>query len=175
MHLETIWHAIAANVFIDWFVKFPALWLAAGFIGGGAITGVVSVLVFRKYGNTLTNANDKLVGIQEKQLDMMERTLQMQKEHYEAEISECKRERQEYKDTLHSKREEWNAESIKMQLLIQELESRPDMTALGTAMTEVVKLIETVAANLDKHDKSVDERMTKFMAILATVKANAKR
>jgi gas vesicle protein len=93
-----------SNLFIstllDWFIKFPALWAATGFIVGGIAVAIAAVLVFRRYGTELSNASDKLLKYAEQQLRMMERTLQMQKEHYDAELGECKRERQEYKDTL---------------------------------------------------------------------------
>lgn len=148
----------------------PTIWAGISFILGVGLTGIAYHLVLKRYGplqtkvlEGLSKANDKLVDTQTKQLAMMERTLQMQKEHYEIELTECKKERQEYKDTLHAKRDEWQVESTKMQLLIAELEGRPNMTALNTTLEKVVMLIETVSANLDKHDKSIDLRMQQFV------------
>lgn len=153
----------------------PTIWAGISFVFGVGLTGVAYHLVLKRYGplqtkvlEGLSKANDKLVDTQDKQLAMMERTTEMQKQHYEAELAECKKERQEYKDTLHAKREEWQAESVKMQLLIQELEGRPDMTALNTTLEKVVLLIQTVSGNLDKHDKSIDERMKQFGKMIKT-------
>jgi hypothetical protein len=166
---------------LEWFTRFPALWAGVGFVAGAIGTGVAAVLVFRKYGADLTHASDKLLGIQSKQLDMMERTLQLQREHCENEISElrkhheqelaeAKREWQECRAMLHAKREEWNSESLKMQLTIKEFESRPDMRSLNTTMKEVVELIKAVGMSLEKHDKSIDERMKQFVKAVRTHK-----
>jgi gas vesicle protein len=165
---------LTLSALVDWFTRFPALWAATGLLAGVIGTGVAAVFVFRKYGAVLTQANDKLVDIQEKQLDMMERTLQMQKEHYENEITElrkhqevelaeAKREWQECRQLLHNKREEWTAESLRMQVTIQDLESRPDMRSLNTTLKEIVQLIKAVSSSLDKHDKSIDTRMRQFV------------
>jgi archaellum component FlaC len=53
-----------------------------------------------------------------------------------------------------------------MQLAIKEFESRPDMRTLNTTLEKVVELIETVSNNLDKHDKSIDERMKQFIDVV---------
>jgi gas vesicle protein len=159
---------------LDWFTKFPALWAAGGFIIGGIATGASAIFVFNKYGDKLVQVNDKIVQAQDKQLGMMERTLGLQKEHYEGELNElrkhheielgdAKREWQECRTLLHAKREEWQDESLKMQLAIKEFESRPDMRTLNTTLEGVVLLIKTVSENLDKHDKSIDARMKEFV------------
>lgn len=162
---------------LDWFTKFPALWVAVGFVGGAIGTGVAAIFVFNKYGDKLVQVNDKIVTQQDKQLGMMERTLGLQKEHYEGELNElrkhheielgdAKREWQECRTLLHAKREEWQDESLKMQLAIKEFESRPDMRTLNVTLEKVVKLIETVSNNLDKHDKSIDTRMKEFVEVV---------
>lgn len=171
-----------ATTLMEWFARFPALWVAVGIVVGAITTSLAAIIVFRKYGDQLTGANDKLVGIQEKQLGMMERTMKLQKDHYEQELEECKKEREEYKNTLHAKREEWQADSTKMQLAIQDLESRPDMRVLNTTLQDVVSLIQKVADslekvsdNLDKHDKSIDVRMQTFLKQITAVIKGGRR
>lgn len=159
---------------LDWFVKFPALWAVIGFVIGGIITGICAVLVFRRYGDALVQVNDKIIKQQDKQLEMMERTLKMQKEHYEAEaaetktryeaaIEEVKTDWQKCRQILHDERKEWNSESMKMKLLIQDLEGRPNLSTLNTTLEQIVSLVQKVGENLDKHDKSIDLRMQKFI------------
>lgn len=166
--------ALALASLLDWFVKFPALWAAAGFVVSGAITATVATLIFRKYGDDLVKINDKIVVQQDKQLAMMERTLRMQKEHYEAEaaetktryeaaIEEVKTDWQKCRQILHDERKEWNSESMKMKLLIQDLEGRPNLSTLNTTLEQIVSLVQKVGENLDNHDKSIDLRMQKFI------------
>jgi gas vesicle protein len=146
----------------DWILKFPGLWALTGFIGGGIITSIVAVLVFRRYGTVLSQANDRLVEIQTKQLELMEVTLNMQKTHYEDELETLRTERQEYKDALHTCRDAWNAESLKMRLTIQELESRPNMTTVGEMISRVLELLEHLVTALNNHDKQMQEYAKEF-------------
>jgi gas vesicle protein len=146
----------------DWILKFPGLWALTGFVGGGIITAIVAILVFRRYGTVLSQANDRLVEIQTKQLELMEVTLNMQKTHYEDELKTLRAERQEYKDALHASREEWNKESVRMQLTIQELESRPNMTTVGDMIRRALELLEDLVTTLNNHDKQMQEYAKDF-------------
>lgn len=148
---------------LDWFVKFPALWAATGFIVGGIAVGISSVLVFRRYGDAVTKSADKLVGLQTKQLEVMERTLVRQKDHYEAELEGAKDEWKACRKELHTKREEWNAESLRMQLLIADLEGRPNVTTLNETMKEVCVQLSAVAVDLREHEQQTEQRFREFM------------
>jgi cell shape-determining protein MreC len=95
----------------------PTIWAVITFVTGATLTSIAYHLVLRRYGplqskvlQGLAEANDKLVETQKAHVEMMERTLLMQKEHYEAELKEAKEEWQACRKELHAKREEWNAE-----------------------------------------------------------------
>lgn len=148
---------------LDWFVKFPALWAATGFIIGGIAVGIAAVLVFRRYGAELSKASDKLLDYARQQLAMMERTLNMQKEHYETEVKVITKEWQECRKTLHDERKEWNADSLKMQLLIADLEGRPNVTTLNETMREVCTQLSAVALDLREHEQQTEQRFREFM------------
>lgn len=166
---------------MEWFIKFPALWGAAGLIVGGVITAVIAVFIFRKYGDALTGASDKLVGIQEKQLASMERAMQlqqeqstsslkMQKDHYDAELAETRRkaaedldtmmkERNTYRQTLHDERGELGSQLEHARVKIAELEARPDLTSLLEFETKSDERREGFYKNLG----STMERVSKLL------------
>lgn len=148
------------------------------------MTAIVSVMVFHRFGLSMTASAEKMVELQKYQIEMHEKTLVMQKTHYEGELNELrikhKSEVEESKNEwlkcrkeLHDRRDEWQDESTKMQILIHDLENRPDMTSLGKVLESVTHLIESVVAklelvinNLNKHDAQVQTRQEKYMTEL---------
>lgn len=175
------------SILIDLFTKFPALWAGVGIIAGAFVTSIISVMVFNRFGAAMTASAEKMVELQKYQIEMHEKTLVMQKTHYEGELNElrlkhnaelcdAKEEWQKCRKELHDRRNEWNIESTKLQLLIHDLETRPDMTSLGKLIESVTHLIENIAqklelviTKLDEHDDEVEKRQAKYMEQLVKV------
>lgn len=148
----------------------PTIWAWITFVVGAGITAIVGVIALKKYGPLQTKALEGLVKVYEKQIDAHGRAITMQKEHYEEELRIMRQERDEYKRTLHECRDEWHAESLKMKLLIAELEGRPDLSGLNATLIDVVKLIQQVAHNLELHEQRAEDRMTNFLSLIGNGK-----
>lgn len=188
---------------MEWFEKFPALWGAVGGIAGAILTGIAAVFVFRQFGARITKASDVLVDLQTKQLASMERamvlqqqqsdrSLQMQKDHYDAELGETRRkaeqdlgtmteERNTYRQTLHDERGELGNQLTEAKLKIKELESRPDLTSLlefetksderreifygklGMTMGKMSGLLDSLVGAQEENDRKAVERMQAFV------------
>lgn len=141
----------------------PTFWATITFVVGAGVSAAIGVIALKKYGPLQTKALEGLVKVYEKQIDAHARALVLQKEHYEEELRIMRQERDEYKRTLHECRDEWHAESLKMKLMIAELEGRPDLSGLNATLIDVVKLIQQVANNLENHEKSAEIRMNEFL------------
>lgn len=188
---------------LEWFTKFPALWAVVGLVVGGFVTTVVSILINRKFGEQVTKSTNVLVDIQAKQLASMEKALEMQKtlsdgalamqkDHYDAELTETRRkaavdletmteERNTYRTTLHDERNVLGTQLTEAKLKIAELEARPDLTSLlefeqksderresfykrlGDTMETMSKALKAVTDALAEHDAKTVERMKAFI------------
>lgn len=192
-----------AATLMDWLTKFPALFALAGAFLGSIATCVVGWLVLRRYGPATGEARKELVELQKQQLETLKSTtkmqldsqtstLAMQKEHYEtehaetrrkyeADIVELKAKCQTAEDNLHTKRNEWNAEQLKLALENEQLKARPDVTSLfefekksderresfyttmGETMGKMAKVLDGVSLRLEEHDSGLDKRMQEFV------------
>jgi hypothetical protein len=132
---------------IELLQKFPALWLIVGVICASAIFWI---------------ANRKVFMWQAQATDGLVRTLKEQ-------IHAITDERDDYRNKLHSEKELHGAAKLR----IQEMELRPDVTALFKASeafyTEQTKAMSTLVQSFQQHDRMVNERMTPIYESLETM------
>lgn len=132
---------------IELLKQFPALWLVGGFVIASGVFWI---------------ANRKVFMWQAQATDGLIKTLKEQ-------IHALNDERDDYRTKLHNERELHNAAKLR----IQEMELRPDVTALFKASeafyTEQTKAMSSLVASFQQHDRMVNERMAPIYESLETM------
>lgn len=144
---------------MSWLQSVPIFSGLVGAILGAVLTGIVWILVQRRYGSALANASNNLVKITEQQVTALERTLQVQKDHYEAQALETKSKYEkdlleskargdDYEKRLHDRRNEWMAKELAMTEELAQLRERPDLGTLKSLVEAGISQSAGIASTI---------------------------
>lgn len=151
--------------FIEWASRLPmpTIWAGVSLVLGALITLFVVWSVNRKFGPLQKTALTGLVEAQKAQVALTRESLVMQKDHYELELSEMKKERDNYRAALHSEKEAHQA----VLLTVADLQARPNVDKVYDGQqTFFQKNTETMQAILNlirEHDSTIEERTLKII------------
>jgi hypothetical protein len=162
---------------IELLKQFPALWATIGLLVGGG----VMFWVTKKFGHMRSDALNEVVNAYKAQVQAQIElsktqseqhmvTLEMQKNHWGEELAKLEKSRDEYKQQLHSCRNDLGIENTELKLKIQELEMRPTVEVLQSETQafyrDMSNTLKGIAESMKSHDDKSQERFEELVKSL---------
>lgn len=142
------------NSVTDILRQFPAIWATIGLLAGGGVMFIVA----QKFGPMKNEALQEVVGAYKEQIVANRGLLEMQKSHYEIELSDLKVERDNYRTALHGEKEAHQATL----LTVADLQSRPNLDKVYEGQQAFFEkntdCMQAILEALQEHDSGIEDR-----------------